>query len=201
MTDNTTILEEQRTKNALEMALLTSGQPLDRRALRHIAGATANDSIITAALDELRQDWNTRALRLIESANGFQFVSRLEYADYLRRLKPQRPPRMSNSLMEVLAIIAYQQPVTRGDIEQLRGVSVSSAQIAFLEEQEWIEEIGRRATPGRPVLYATTKIFLDDLGLSSLDDLPPLGGTESDNDGDATTEKPDSNPDDEPKNS
>jgi len=131
MTDITT--DEQRTKNALEMALLTAGQPLDRRALRH------------------------------------------EYADYLRRLKPQRPPRLSSSLLEILAIIAYRQPVTRGDIEQLRGISVSSAQIAFLEEQEWIEEVGKRATPGRPVLYATTKIFLDDLGLSSLDDLPLLG--------------------------
>lgn len=162
-------------KNILELALLSAGQPLTLRALQRLVGDSANAAAVADALNELRHEWSARALQLVESAGGYQFTSRVEYADYLRRLKPQRPPRMSNSLMEVLAIIAYRQPVTRGDIEQLRGVTVSTAQIVFLEEQEWIEEIGRRAAPGRPILYATTKTFLDDLGLSSLDDLPPIG--------------------------
>lgn len=192
MNDTAPQPDEQRVKNALEMALLTAGQPLNRRALRQAAGAEADNEAVAAALQALQREWDGRALRLIESANGFQFISRNEYTDVLRRIKPQKPPRVSNSLMEVLAIIAYRQPVTRGDIEQLRGVSVSSTQIAFLEEQEWIEEVGRRATPGRPILYATTKVFLDDLALTSLDDLPPVADPDNTDDtGDATAETTD----------
>lgn len=168
------------TKNAVELALLTAGQPLDIRALKRALGANATTADVKHALDALRQEWDARAMQLVESASGYQLISRLEYADTLRRLAPERPPRLSRSLMEVLAIIAYRQPATRGDIEQIRGIAVASNQIAFLEELGWIEEVGRRDTPGRPVLYATTNTFLDDLGLASLNDLPSLPQVEED---------------------
>lgn len=159
-------------KKMLELALLTAGQPLDIKALRRVVGGEADGAAVRLGLDALREDWSARALHLVESAGGYQFVSRAEYAETLRRLNPARPPRLSRSLLEILAIVAYRQPVTRGDIEQLRGVAVASAQIAFLQEQGWVEEVGRRETPGRPVLYATTKELLDDLALKTLDDLP-----------------------------
>ena len=161
-------------KNTVELALLTAGQPLSIRALKRILNTDINTTQLKEVLKELRQDWSARALQLIQSASGYQFISRQEYRDCLRHLSSERPPRLSRSLLEVLAIIAYRQPVTRGDIEQIRGITVSSNQIAFLEQQGWIEEIGRRETPGRPLLYATTNVFLDDLGLTSLNELPPL---------------------------
>ena len=164
-------------KNAVELALLAAGQPLDLPALRRVANNAAAANV-RAAIEGLRADWRGRALQLAESASGWQFVSRPEFAEVIRRLNPQRPPRLSRSMMEALAIIAYRQPVTRGDIEDIRGIVVSSSQLAFLEEQGWIEEVGRRETPGRPILYATTKEFLDDLKLPSLDSLPPLAELE-----------------------
>ncbi|MCH9704532.1 MAG: SMC-Scp complex subunit ScpB [Proteobacteria bacterium] len=167
-------------KNIIELALLTAGQPLDIRALKRILDDNTDSSVIKTIVQELQQDWEPRALQLIETASGFQFTSRPEYIEYIRRLNPQRPQRLSRSLLEVLAVIAYRQPVTRGDIEQIRGIAVSSNHIAFLEEQCWIEEVGRRETPGRPVLYATSNTFLDDLGLTSLNDLPQLLDTEDD---------------------
>lgn len=160
-------------KSALEFALLTAGGAVDIRALKQMFGGKANVQQIRAELANLREDWKDRSMELTETAGGFQFVSRAEYADYLRALAPVKPPRLSRQLMEVLAIIAYRQPATRGDIEKIRGVAVSSSQLAFLEECGWVEEVGRRETPGRPVLYSTTKTFLDDLGLLSLTDLPP----------------------------
>lgn len=177
MTDTSENTTTPSIKNMLELALLTAGQPLDMKSLRRVGGEI-DAAAVQQALDALRQDWETRALRLIESAGGYQFVSRVEYAEVLMRLNRPRAPRLSRSLLEVLAIIAYRQPVTRGNIEEVRGIAVSSSQLAFLEEQGWIEEIGRRETPGRPILYATTKTFLDDLGLASLEDLPPLEALE-----------------------
>ncbi|MGI9337907.1 MAG: SMC-Scp complex subunit ScpB [Gammaproteobacteria bacterium] len=160
-------------KSALEFALLTAGGAVDVRALKQMFGGKADARQIRAELANLREDWQHRSMELAETAGGFQFVSRPEYADYLRALAPVKPPRLSRQLMEVLSIIAYRQPATRGDIEKIRGVAVSSSQLAFLEECGWVEEVGRRETPGRPVLYSTTKTFLDDLGLLSLTDLPP----------------------------
>lgn len=160
-------------KSALEFALLTAGGAVDMRALKQMFGGKADMRRIRAELDNLREDWRERSMDLAETAGGFQFVSRPQYADYLRALAPVKPPRLSRQLMEVLAIIAYRQPATRGDIEKIRGVAVSSSQLAFLEECGWVEEVGRRETPGRPVLYSTTKTFLDDLALLSLTDLPP----------------------------
>lgn len=181
-TENTAVPSaELDIKHMLELALLTAAQPLDMKSLRRVGGG-ADAAAVRQALDNLRQDWETRALRLIESASGYQFVSRPEYNEVLARLNRPRPPRMSRSLLEVLAIIAYRQPVTRGNIEEIRGVAVSSSQLAFLEEQGWIEEIGRRETPGRPILYATTKTFLDDLGLASLEEMPSLEALEEEAD-------------------
>ena len=177
--DNTNNGQEQmaqdgiNVKSALEFALLTAGGAVDMRALKQMFGNKADSKQIRAGLENLREEWQNRSMQLAETAGGFQFVSRPEYADYLRALAPVKPPRLSRQLMEVLAIIAYRQPATRGDIEKIRGVAVASSQLAFLEECGWVEEVGRRETPGRPVLYSTTKTFLDDLGLLSLTDLPP----------------------------
>ena len=172
----------QSIKSVVELALLSAGQPLDIRALQRIAGDVPAKDIRTA-LAELGGEWSVRALQLIESASGYQFISRPDYVEYIRRINPQRPPRLSRALTEILAIIAYRQPVTRGDIEELRGISVASSQLAFLEEQGWVEEVGRRETPGRPALYATTKEFLDDLKLTSLDALPLLADIEEEESG------------------
>ena len=161
-------------KNVLELALLTSQSgPLSARALaRMFADADIGEKRVRSALGDLSREWENRALELRETAGGFQFVSRGGGMEYLRRLSPRKPPRLSRPLTEILAFIAYRQPATRGDIEQVRGAAVSSQQIATLEEYGWIEEVGRRQTPGRPALYATTKTFLDDLGLAKLEDLP-----------------------------
>lgn len=161
-------------KNVLELALLTSQSgPLSARALaRMFADADIGEKRVRSALGDLSREWEHRALELRETAGGFQFVSRDGGMAFLRRLSPRKPPRLSRPLTEILAFIAYRQPATRGDIEQVRGAAVSSQQIATLEEYGWIEEVGRRQTPGRPVLYATTKTFLDDLGLATLEDLP-----------------------------
>ena len=130
-------------------------------------------------LDELRRDWEGRGVELVALASGWRFQSRPEMREYLDRLHPEKPPRYSRAAMETLAIIAYRQPVTRGDIEDIRGVTVSSQIVKQLEERGWIEAIGYREAPGRPALYATTRSFLDDLGLASLDQLPVLEGPPS----------------------
>lgn len=166
-------VDSEAIKCSVELALLTAGQPLDMRAMQRLLPAAARRDI-EGALAALESDWAARALALVSSAGGYQFVSRADYMPVLRRLNAQKPPRLSRALTEILAIIAYRQPVTRGDIEQLRGIAVSASQMAFLEEQGWVEAVGRRETPGRPTLYATTKVLLDDLGLQSLDDLPAL---------------------------
>ena len=162
----------QEVKNILEFALLASGGPLDMADFRRILDGEDGD--IKGALAALEEEWRGRGLRLAKVADGWQMVSCDGYLAYLRRLRPQKPARLSRQLMEVLAVVAYRQPATRGDIERVRGVSVSSVQLASLEEFGWIEEVGRRETPGRPILYGTTKTFLNDLALASLDELPEL---------------------------
>ena len=159
-------------KNILEFALLAAGGPLNMADFRRLLDGEEGD--ISGALAELENEWADRGLRLAAAGDGWQMISGAGYLDYLRRLRPKKPARLSRQLTEVLAIIAYRQPATRGDIEGIRGVAVSSVQLAALEEFGWIEEVGRRETPGRPMLYGTTKTFLHDLAIASLDELPPL---------------------------
>ena len=158
-------------KNIVEFALLAAGEPLDIGELRRLTGGRGG-RWCARALSALEGDWSGRSMRLARGGGGWQLVSREGYAEYLRRLRPKKPPRLSRQLLEVLAVIAYQQPATRGDIEQARGVSVSALHLATLEEFGWIEEVGRRETPGRPALFGTTKTFLSDLAIASLDELP-----------------------------
>jgi segregation and condensation protein B len=130
--------------------------------------------VLRKLLDELREEWTERPAELIQLASGWRFRTRAEYLPFLERLNPEKPPRYSRALLETLAIIAYRQPVTRGDIEDIRGVAVNTNIIRTLEERGWIDVVGQRDTPGRPSLLATTKKFLDDLGLRSVSELPPL---------------------------
>lgn len=168
-------MDPREVKNIVEFALLAAGGPLGAADLRRLLdGAEGGKDAVETALKELAEEWDGRGMRLARVADGWQFVSREGYMEYLRRLRPQKTARLSRQLMEVLAVIAYRQPATRGDIEQARGVSVSSMQLAALEELGWVNEVGRRETPGRPILYGTTKTFLNDLALSSLDELPKL---------------------------
>lgn len=161
-------------KKILETALLTAGEPLGISELRKLFDEDLGADLVRKLLEELRQDWAGRGVELTCVASGWRFRSRPEYQRYLDRLNPQKPPKYSRAVMETLAIIAYRQPVTRGDIEDIRGVSVSPQVIKTLEARGWIEVVGHRDVPGRPALFATTKAFLDDLDLRSLDELPPL---------------------------
>ena len=135
---------------------------------------TAGSDTIKLMLEQLRDDWREKGIELVALASGWRFQSRPEMKIYLERLNPEKPPRYSRATLETLAIIAYRQPVTRGDIEEIRGVTVNSQTIKMLEDRGWIEAIGHRDVPGRPALLATTRQFLDDLSLSSLEHLPPL---------------------------
>lgn len=161
-------------KRVLETALICAQQPLPLRDLRALFDDEVGPDTLRGLLDELVQDWRGRGVELVALASGWRFQSRPEMRVYLDRLHPEKPPRYSRATMETLAIIAYRQPVTRGDIEDIRGVTVSTQIVKQLEERGWIEAIGYREAPGRPALYATTRQFLDDLGLKSLDELPPL---------------------------
>ena len=163
-------------KRILETALICAQQPLPLRDMRTLFADEVGPDTLRSLLDELSRDWEGRGVELVPLATGWRFQSKPEMRDYLDRLHPEKPPRYSRATMETLAIIAYRQPVTRGDIEDIRGVTVSSPIIKQLEERGWIDAIGYREAPGRPALYATTRQFLDDLGLSSLDQLPPLDG-------------------------
>lgn len=161
-------------KRVLETALLCAAQPLQVRELRQLFhDALGADTIKTLLLD-IQQDWTQRGLELVNVASGWRMQSRPEMRDFLDRLHPEKPPKYSRAAMETLAIIAYRQPVTRGDMEDIRGVTVNSLVIKQLEDRGWVEVIGHRETVGRPMLYATTRQFLDDLGIASLDQLPPL---------------------------
>jgi segregation and condensation protein B len=161
-------------KRVLEAVLFSAQQPLTPLELRKVFLDEIGTDVLRALLDELRQEWADRPLELVQTASGWRFRTRAEYLPYLERLNPERPPKYSRAVLETLAIIAYRQPVTRGDIEDIRGVTVASQIIKVLEERGWVDVVGHRDTPGRPALLATTKKFLDDLGLRSVTELPPL---------------------------
>jgi len=174
-------------KMVLEAALLTSPEPLPVGDLCKLFDAQIGADVVRRVLEDLQADWRGHGVELVKVASGWRFQSRPELQPYLDRLNPQKPPRYSRAVLETLAIIAYRQPVTRGDIEDIRGVSVSSGVLKALEARGWIDVVGHREAPGRPALYSTTKGFLDDLKLRSLDELPPLDELGSLLDGDAMT--------------
>jgi len=167
-------------KKVLETALLCAHEPLSINDMKKLyveseeVPAEVGADTIKAMLEELREDWSGKGIEVVSLSTGWRFQSRPEMKKYLERLNPEKPPKYSRATLETLAIIAYRQPVTRGDIEEIRGVTVNSQTIKMLEDRGWIESIGHRDVPGRPALFATTKQFLDDLGLTSLDQLPPL---------------------------
>ncbi len=169
-------MNTQDAKRVLETALICAHQPLPLRDMRALFNEELGADTLRSLLDELARDWEGRGVELVAVSTGWRFQSRPEMRDYLDRLNPEKPPKYSRATMETLAIIAYRQPVTRGDIEDIRGVTVSSQIIKQLEDRGWIDAIGYREAPGRPALYATTKQFLDDMGLASLDQLPALEG-------------------------
>ena len=161
-------------KRVLETALICSQQPLPAAEMVVLFNDSLTVDTLKELLLELQHDWTERGVELVELASGWRFQSRPEMREYLDRLHPEKPPRYSRATLETLAIIAYRQPVTRGDIEDIRGVTVNSLLLKQLEDRGWIEVIGHRSTVGRPALFATTRHFLDDLGLASLDQLPPM---------------------------
>jgi segregation and condensation protein B len=161
-------------KRVLEAALLSSAEPLPIVDLRKLFEEEIGADVVRRLLDELRADWAERGVELVNVASGWRFQVRPQFQKFLDRLNPQKPPKYSRAVLETLAIIAYRQPVTRGDIENIRGVTVSSGILKALEARGWIDEVGHREVPGRPALYSTTRAFLDDLGLRSLDELPTL---------------------------
>jgi segregation and condensation protein B len=171
-------------KKVLETALLCAREPMTIHAMKKLfadvdtagrpIGAGVGADTIKILLEELRQDWQDRGIEIVSLASGWRFQSRPEMKPYLDRIAPEKPPKYSRATLETLAIIAYRQPVTRGDIEEIRGVAVNSQTIKMLEDRGWIDVVGHREVPGRPALLGTTKQFLDDLGLAALSQLPPL---------------------------
>jgi segregation and condensation protein B len=161
-------------KRVLEGVLLASGTALTLADLKRVFADELSPEFLRRALEELRADWQGRAVELVTVADGWRFQTRPEIQPYFERLNPEKPPRYSRATLETLAIIAYRQPVTRGDIEEIRGVAVNTQIIRSLEERGWIEAVGHRDVPGRPALYATTRHFLSDLNLRALSELPPL---------------------------
>jgi len=159
-------------KRVLETALICSHQPVPVRELRVLFNDQLGADTLKTLLEELQLDWAQRGVELVQVASGWRFQSRPEMREYLDRLNPEKPPKYTRAAMETLAIIAYRQPVTRGDMEDIRGVTINSQVLKQLEDRGWVEVIGHRETVGRPGLYATTRQFLDDLGLASLDQLP-----------------------------
>jgi len=161
-------------KTVLETALLSSQEPLAIAELRKLFDQELGADTIRRLLDELREDWSEKGVELVNLASGWRFQTRPAFQPYLERISADKAPRYSRAVLETLAIVAYRQPVTRGDIEDVRGVTVSPNIIRALEGRGWIDVVGHRDAPGRPALYATTRRFLDDLGLRSLQELPPL---------------------------
>ncbi len=161
-------------KRVLETALICAPQPLQLRELRALFDDAVGADTVAQMLRDLQLDWAQNGVELVQVASGWRFQSRPEMREFLDRLHPEKPPRYTRATLETLAIIAYRQPVTRGDMEDIRGVTINSAIIKQLEDRNWIEVIGHREAPGRPALFATTRQFLDDLGLRSLDQLPLL---------------------------
>ena len=168
------MLNPPEAKRILEAALLASQEPVSASDLKRLFEGELNVEAIRKLLAELAQEWQGRSVELVSLSSGWRFQTRPEFQPYLDRLFPEKAPRYSRAVMETLAIIAYRQPVTRGDIEDVRGVGVSTQIIQALETRGWIDVVGHRETPGRPALYATTGKFLDDLGLRSLEELPAL---------------------------
>jgi segregation and condensation protein B len=169
-------MNTQDAKRVLETALLCAKEPLTLRELRVLFLDELGADTLRTLLDELVRDWRDKGLELVCVASGWRFQSRPDMRVFLDRLHPEKPPKYSRAVLETLAIIAYRQPVTRGDIEDIRGVVVNSQIIKQLEDRGWIEAVGYREAPGRPALLATTRQFLDDLGLANLSQLPPLEG-------------------------
>jgi segregation and condensation protein B len=169
-------MNTQDAKRVLETALICAQQPMPLRDMRLLFDDQVGPDTLRALLHELARDWEDRGVELVALASGWRFQSRPEMREFLDRLNPEKPPRYSRAALETLAIVAYRQPVTRGDIEEIRGVTVSGQIVKQLEDRGWIETIGHREAPGRPALYATTRQFLDDLGLASLDQLPAIAG-------------------------
>jgi len=161
-------------KRVLEAALLSTSEPLTVQQLKRLFAGEVDADNIRKVLDELKEEWSGRSIELTAVASGWRFRVKPGYQKFLDRIASDKPPRYSRAVLETLAIIAYRQPVTRGDIEDVRGVAVSPPTLKALEERGWIEVIGQRETPGRPAIFATTKRFLDDLNLRSVEELPPL---------------------------
>jgi segregation and condensation protein B len=176
MTELTIIAPDspQSIKRILEAALLSAVQPMTTDDFRNLFAEDIPADTIRILLDELVVEWAERPAELVQLASGWRLRTRAEYMPYIERLNPDKPARYSRAVMETLAIIAYRQPVTRGDIEEIRGVTVATTVVKTLEERGWIDVVGYRETPGRPALFATTKKFLDDLGLRNLNELPAL---------------------------
>ena len=168
------MLSPTEVKRVIEAALLSSREPLSLIDLRRLFDEEIGADTLRRLLGELREEWRDRAVELVNLASGWRFQTRPEFQNYVDRLNPERLPRYSRAVMETLAIIAYRQPVTRGDIEEIRGVTVSSQILKTLEARGWIDVVGTRDVPGRPCLFATTKQMLDDLNLRTLQELPPL---------------------------
>ncbi|WP_256079774.1 SMC-Scp complex subunit ScpB [Massilia sp. YIM B04103] len=177
-------MDTAEAKKVLETALLCAREPLSIHSLKKLyvevdeqgrpLGMGVGADTIKQLLEELRQDWQGRGIEVVGLSSGWRFQSRPEMKQYLDRLTPEKPQKYSRATLETLAIIAYRQPVTRGDIEEIRGVAVNSQTIKMLEDRGWVDAVGYRDVPGRPALLGTTKQFLDDLGLNALSQLPPL---------------------------
>jgi segregation and condensation protein B len=161
-------------KRILEAALLSASEPLTVLQMKRLFSGQVDADNIRKVLDELKGEWAERSIELTSVASGWRFRVKPEFQSFLDRISSEKPPRYSRAVLETLAIVAYRQPVTRGDIEEIRGVAVSPPTLKALEERGWIETVGHRETPGRPALFATTRKFLDDLNLRSLEELPPL---------------------------
>jgi segregation and condensation protein B len=168
------MLSPNEVKLVLEAALLAAPEPVAVGELRKMFDEEIGADTVRRLLDELREAWKDRGVELVNTASGWRFQTRASVQRYIERIHPEKPPRYSRAVMETLAIVAYRQPCTRGDIENIRGVTVSTQIIKALEDRGWIDVVGHREVPGRPALYATTRQFLDDLGLRSLQELPPL---------------------------
>jgi segregation and condensation protein B len=167
-------LDLARVKHVLETALLVTQEPMSLNDLKKLFDEKIDSGTLRKVLDDLSDDWDGRGVELVSVASGWRFRARPESQKFLDRLNPQKPPKYSRAVLETIAIIAYKQPVTRGDIEEIRGVTVSPGILKALEARGWIDVIGHREVPGRPEIFATTKSFLDDLNLRSLEELPPL---------------------------
>jgi len=168
------MLNPTEAKRVMEGVLLATTEPLPLGALRRLFDEDIGADTLRRLLQELREEWADRAVELVHLASGWRFQTRPDFQRYVERMQPEKPPRYSRAVMETLAIVAYRQPVTRGDIEDIRGVAVSPQVIKTLEARGWIDAVGHRETPGRPALYGTTKTFLDVLGLRLLEELSPL---------------------------